>query len=407
MRKRSDRTKSSRTRDDNDDSTIVPEELLIEILKRLPVKSLCRFSCVCTRWRSLISDPRFVDSHLAHSATRPKLLVSFPDPHADHREGGLWLLSADQSEPRNGQPQIATPHFLLRAWTGPYVSQSHDGLICREVGGHVNICNPSTGKHAAFRIPGTTARSAPWSYFEQTHSFGYDPVERKHKVLSTRVISKGRLNRRDILEPRVLTLGTKRWRRVEGCAPHYKKDREFCFDGVVYYTAWSSSRDCSGDMYLVAFDVRMESFRMITVPARAHEFRHKGLLIEFEGRLAIVDCYTALSCAKFYIWILEDFDREIWKKRVFVLPRCWKEMVGNCQVFPAGMVRSGELLFAPQTLSKPVCVFYYNLKTNGFRRSEICGLPEHDMSLSPAYCLLTFSDYVESLLPLGGLSSRN
>ncbi|KAI6686252.1 hypothetical protein NL676_032165 [Syzygium grande] len=68
------------------------------------------------------------------------------------------------------------------------------------------------------------------------------------------------------------------------------------------------------------------------------------------------------------MWIPEDFEREIWKKRVFVLPACWKEIVGDRRVFPAGMVRCGELLFAPQTLSRPVWVFYYNLKTHGFRR---------------------------------------
>ncbi|KAI6686246.1 hypothetical protein NL676_032159 [Syzygium grande] len=349
MRKRSDRRKSSGTRDDSDDSTIVPEELLIEILKRLPVTSLCHFSCVCTRWRSLISDPGFIDSHLAHSATRPKLLVSFPDPHPT-TEKEAYGSSYDQSS-SNGQPQIATPH-LCPPRPAPTL-QLYEGLICLEVGGHVNICNPKDRKHALSHSRNNARLASLGRIFECIY-LSPDHVERKHKVLSTRVISKGRLNCMDILEPRVLTLGTKRWRRVEGCAPHYKKDHEFCFGGVVYYTAWSSSRDCSGDMYLVAFDVRTESFRMITVPARAREFRHKGLLIEFEGRLAIVDCYTALSCVEFYMWILEDFDWEIWKKRVFVLPACWKEIVRDHRVFPAGMVRSGELLFAPQTLSRPV-----------------------------------------------------
>ncbi|KAI6686247.1 hypothetical protein NL676_032160 [Syzygium grande] len=115
MRKRSDRRKSSGMRDDNNDSTIVPKELVIEILKSLPVTSLCHFSCVCTRWRSLISD-HGRDSFGSLTTATLKLLVSgFPYPHADHREEGLWLFSADQSEPRSSQPQIATPHFLLRA----------------------------------------------------------------------------------------------------------------------------------------------------------------------------------------------------------------------------------------------------------------------------------------------------
>ncbi|KAG4970224.1 hypothetical protein AAZX31_13G091900 [Glycine max] len=34
----------------------LPEELIIEILLRLPVKSLLRFKRVCNSWLSLISD---------------------------------------------------------------------------------------------------------------------------------------------------------------------------------------------------------------------------------------------------------------------------------------------------------------------------------------------------------------
>ncbi|KAI6693667.1 hypothetical protein NL676_021377 [Syzygium grande] len=42
----------------------IPEDIIIDILLRLPAKSLMRFKCVCKRWRSLISDPGFVKSHL-------------------------------------------------------------------------------------------------------------------------------------------------------------------------------------------------------------------------------------------------------------------------------------------------------------------------------------------------------
>ncbi|CAN6330705.1 unnamed protein product, partial [Urochloa humidicola] len=35
----------------------LPDELIIEILARLPAKSLCRSSCVSRAWRALISDP--------------------------------------------------------------------------------------------------------------------------------------------------------------------------------------------------------------------------------------------------------------------------------------------------------------------------------------------------------------
>ncbi|KAK3419600.1 hypothetical protein EUGRSUZ_G00229 [Eucalyptus grandis] len=358
---------------------IIPEDLLIEILKRLPVKSLCQFTCVSTRWSSLISDPYFIDLHLTHSATRPKLLVGFHD--LDDECGGVF--SVDQLEPHNGRTLIATLPFSFHGWTGPFVLQSQQGLVSLEVGGHIQITNPLTGMYATFGLPRITERYASFSYYQQMHSFGFDPVERKHKVLSTRVIIMGGLDGRLIMESWVLTLGTEKWRQVEGCAAHDKKGREVCFDGVVYYMAWSRLHGVHGDDYLVAFDVRTESFRMVTIPAEAHKDIHRALLIKFEKHVAMVDRNKALSCEEIIMWILEDFDQEIWKKRVFSLPSYWKEIVANRRVFPVGTVRSGELLFAPQTLLKPVCM-----------RSEICGLDD----VSPEFGVLTFLDHVESLL---------
>lgn len=43
--------------------TNLPPEMMEEILLRLPVKSLKRFKCVCTSWRSLISETLFTLKH--------------------------------------------------------------------------------------------------------------------------------------------------------------------------------------------------------------------------------------------------------------------------------------------------------------------------------------------------------
>ncbi|EYU23200.1 hypothetical protein MIMGU_mgv1a024656mg, partial [Erythranthe guttata] len=53
----------------------LPEEIIEEILYRLPVKSLLRFKCVSQSWRSLISTKQFIETHLQHS----KKIESFTD----------------------------------------------------------------------------------------------------------------------------------------------------------------------------------------------------------------------------------------------------------------------------------------------------------------------------------------
>ena len=49
-----------RTKHDDD----LPDEIVLDILSKLPVKSLLRFRCVCKPWYSSIANPKFISTHL-------------------------------------------------------------------------------------------------------------------------------------------------------------------------------------------------------------------------------------------------------------------------------------------------------------------------------------------------------
>ncbi|XP_028055553.1 F-box/kelch-repeat protein At3g23880-like [Camellia sinensis] len=51
-------------------SRYLSEELVIEILSRLPVKSLMRFKCVCKTWCSLTTNPSLIAAHLNNNTDR-------------------------------------------------------------------------------------------------------------------------------------------------------------------------------------------------------------------------------------------------------------------------------------------------------------------------------------------------
>ncbi|TXG71278.1 hypothetical protein EZV62_006213 [Acer yangbiense] len=45
----------------------IPPPIIVDILSRLPVKSLCQFKCVSKRWLALINHPQFAKMHLSRT----------------------------------------------------------------------------------------------------------------------------------------------------------------------------------------------------------------------------------------------------------------------------------------------------------------------------------------------------
>ena len=57
-------------------TSLLLDELIVEILSRLPVKTLMQFKCVCKSWKTLIShDPSFVKLHLQRSPRNTHLAL--------------------------------------------------------------------------------------------------------------------------------------------------------------------------------------------------------------------------------------------------------------------------------------------------------------------------------------------
>ncbi|CAN8285499.1 unnamed protein product [Cochlearia groenlandica] len=52
----------------------MPNDLIIEILSRLPAKSIARFHCVSKLWKSMLVTPCFTKLFLTRSSSRPRLL---------------------------------------------------------------------------------------------------------------------------------------------------------------------------------------------------------------------------------------------------------------------------------------------------------------------------------------------
>jgi hypothetical protein len=119
----------------------LPHELIIQILLRLPVKSLIRFKCVCKSWFSLISDPHFTNSHFDITATSTHRILLISNSTHETR-------SIDFEAPFNCDSASLNLNFLLpQTHLDLEIIGSCRGFIILHCSSEIHISNPSTGLH--------------------------------------------------------------------------------------------------------------------------------------------------------------------------------------------------------------------------------------------------------------------
>ncbi|XP_057436194.1 F-box/kelch-repeat protein At3g23880-like [Lotus japonicus] len=144
----------------------LPHELIVEILLRLPVRSLVRFKSVCTAWRSLISNPQFGKSHFDLAASPTHRLLRERFNNFDISEIESFDLKASLHD------DSAVVNLKFPPHSGTYIKAlgSCRGFIMLTSPklGDLILWNPSTGAHK--EIPATYVDWDSW----------YDPSTSTH-----------------------------------------------------------------------------------------------------------------------------------------------------------------------------------------------------------------------------------
>lgn len=236
----------------------IPEDILTDILLRLPSKSLIRFRCVCKSWRDLIGSSGFGRSHLNRNVAKRSNSYLIAYHHSSIDEPGLRQHSLFSNE--TFEPCFKLKHSL---WTKEefQIYGSSNGLVCisdQELHQNSRICiwNPSIGKSRT--LPNIEQR-LPYTHLI-TLSFGFHPELNEYKVVRTVHQIKSPS------EVEVYTLSTDSWKRI-GVTPAWLNStrRSFCAsafsNGIVYWLASKGSKDT-----IVLFDTGSEEFQQVMVP---------------------------------------------------------------------------------------------------------------------------------------------
>ncbi|RAL54472.1 hypothetical protein DM860_001600 [Cuscuta australis] len=358
-------------------------EILLEILSRLPVKSLLKFRCVSKSWRDLISSSDFVKLHLYVSSSRRD--------YADHRIlsslVGLQFtlkqcsLKSVMFHPVTEAFEVDYP--LSSPYNSVWVVGSCNGLVCIAIEEKdLFIWNPATRKIK--NLPDAGVELKAGFYF--IYGFGYDELNDDYKVVGIFSIfhSSGSCE----TEVMSYSLRSDSWRIIGDCkggvllnaAGKYVNGKihwAMCPDGV------------TGSLEIVSLDLSKEVFGKVGQPdygERPSELT-LGVLC---GDLCVICQYEMYQMD---LWVMREYGVvESWTKIVAIPPT--DDPMYQSFSSPLGIGNNGEVGLVSGT-----DIVVYDPKTQALRYPEITNFGD----------ILEAETYVESLVsPISdGEAGRN
>ncbi|CAL4931006.1 unnamed protein product [Urochloa decumbens] len=288
------------------------DDIIVEILSRLPVKSLCRSKCVSSRWRDLISHPD-------HRKRLPQTLAGLfyvTENQGRFPKQALHFINIwDRERRRPIPPPLICPSLsFIPGYEDISIVNSCNGLLlCRrpestsfDTFGYV-VCNPATESWVA--LPGSSSGGklrAVW--------LGFDPAVSSHFHVF------------EFLD------------KYHGCGAVTGVEIYSSQTGVWSYkeTKWNFGVSIMGDessvfyngflhlvvaqFAIVAVDLEGETWWRVTSPEDVNPMFgwDPGFVDRYQGRL----CYMNQGgyATHLSIWVLEDYATEEWilKHRVSI-----------------------------------------------------------------------------------------
>ncbi|KAJ9564341.1 hypothetical protein OSB04_000307 [Centaurea solstitialis] len=300
----------------------LPDSLLLEILSRLPLKSIFRFKCVCKQWRTLISQPSFcrfyfdLKSNSSSSVMPFRILYRYvyvskfkdvldrfrPDSYNSSEFSVLFLSSFEEQQQSDQFKVLAVSNgLILCCLLGPLVYY---------------ICDPVTRQWI------TLPRGREMSPNRHPIFFGEGMVSR---VNEDRVVTSYVVVRVELLSSVSSYLNLEMFSSETGKWSDYRLQ---CPDPIVLLKRGGGPISFGGVLHWFVYDHGMVAFdpyedpkrcRIIGFPAERDaesEYRHDGLYRlcdECRGRLRFFE--VAPEPVSFYVfrmWELRDYENGKW-----------------------------------------------------------------------------------------------
>ncbi|KAF7849427.1 hypothetical protein BT93_L0810 [Corymbia citriodora subsp. variegata] len=361
-----------------------PEEIIGEILIRLPAKSLVRFHCVSKSWNANLTSQLFVKSHLDRSL-RCRSIKLLRYERGGFPRIGIWSGGSDEFCRFDPQFQPSIGNFQLVG--------SCNGVICLSTlsrgncsASDIYLWNPSINEFMALPQPGCPV-SAAIGFGINPYSGHLDDI----KVISIR-------NRyscgSEFRSPRSSSGDSLRgnsWKQIETALPSwysYYLGRQVMYKEFICWCA-NPREDHRSTWLLVSFDVINEVFTEMMLPENI-AFSEKSIT-------TIEGCISVSGHESYRIY-------EVWIMKEFGIPKSWTQLylIKLPEYSPMhyellGSAGAGELVFFILGLHSQTNLSYigsYDLESKQFNQCI-----ELDASSASGSCLVDYVTSLVSVLP--------
>ncbi|KAL5569649.1 hypothetical protein UlMin_026224 [Ulmus minor] len=312
-----------------------PEEIMVEILARLSVKTLGRFRCVSKSWLSMIRNPDFVRTHLrklqsqAHLGLASSIILS---------RYGDSLLSIDPE--RDELQKAVVLDFPKGPYFPYYVKGTCDGLICLVMNdgcqGFLQLFNPTTREQRKLPIP-SNFRST-----REVFGIGFDSSSQGYKIVRVPSMYCKVKVPNFVPKVEVFSLKTNRWKKIpdRDLPPYFVEhifQSTYANDGLYWLAEERESFRC----LILRFDLATEKFTTVQLPNDEHN-RNVSWIGSMKDSLCMLHTQR-LS----YVDIWATKDDKTWTKMITVSKsQATNPSIYSSRFTPLCFTKTGSLLLS-------------------------------------------------------------
>ncbi|CAO2816021.1 unnamed protein product [Amaranthus hypochondriacus] len=307
----------------------LPNDVLVDIFLRLPLKLLVLCACTCKTLNSCIKNPKFITAYNKKSKENPFVFLRYyvKSDRSDiqrfsvHKdvESSIWEFRMMTMPMKSNSPCFE----ILGSFNG-VICLYDDELAPKAVANVIYLWNPSISRYLELPLPNVTLNSN--GPFDMCLGFGFHELANDYKVVRIVYLEECHpLSRpRPLVE--IYTKSSGSWRFIRDSSPHYRIRTEHsnCFvKGNIHWLGYDDRGSrwhlSSSSMAIVTFDVSAEKFGEIKFPSCLEEFDlrvEKLTLRSCWGMLALInvheESYSRKDCC---IWVMKEYgDVDSWCK---------------------------------------------------------------------------------------------